>query len=83
MSRRPVGDEIASVVVIAAEARSNVMEQSVLQSNLLSNENVIAFAKGVVIDDGSRNATNSIMQTKEDQVGYAVNKCMGKHTGRK
>ena len=67
MSRRPAYDEVASVVVLEQPDRNNTQGNGAVQyhfqqnipisqpykSNLLSNENVIAFAAGVVIDDGS------------------------------
>ena len=53
MSRRPASDAIESVVVIASASPASLNADTIYQSNLLSNHNVIAFAKGVVVDDGS------------------------------
>lgn len=73
MSRRPAYDEGVATVVVLDHSGENVQQQyqyqnqqnqpntnnNIYKSNLLSNENVIAFASGVVIDDGSSVVTNS------------------------
>ena len=82
MSRRPAYDEVASVVVLdhpGGNGGGNPQQhqqnsQNVSQpykSNLLSNENVIAFASGVVIDDGSATAAAAAASQQ-----IPVQKCM-------
>lgn len=64
MSRRPAYDEVDTVVVInEQQPNARIPQDSPYKSNLLSNDNVIAFASGVVIDDGSSvSATASTVQ---------------------
>lgn len=87
MSRRPKGDapvemQAGAAVVFGAPAAAGQPQCS----NLLSNENVIAFAPGVVIDDGvaSYHATTEEEHQKStanpasasDRVKDAVNNCL-------
>jgi hypothetical protein len=111
MSRRPTcdrvesGTETAQVVedkspvyvenmaVVRAVSESPVKVES---SNLMSNENVVAFAPGIVIDDGVSSATplsdasvelslnKSPMPvfTRDDLIQDAVQRCMQRHETR-
>ena len=65
-------------------------------SNMLSNENVVAFAPGIVIDDGTSSAVSSEIPseiqklnessmplfTRDDLVHDAVQRCMQRHETR-
>ena len=89
MSRRPAYDEgVATVVVLDNAHHSqhqhphnqhhqhpNHASDNIYKSNLLSNDNVIAFASGVVIDDGvgASSSTNTPVAANQIPVQKSLN----------
>ncbi len=83
MSRRPAYDEVDTVVVLndnthqnyhpntAASAKLTPTVDAPYKSNLLSNDNVIAFAAGVVIDDGSNTGSMAGSSMNSQGVQYS------------
>ena len=97
MSRRPTCDEVETQLVTIQESVPNSVTVSVNSvSNLLSDENVVAFAPGIVIDDGTSSAVSSEnpseiqklnessvpMFTRDELVNDAVQRCMQRHETR-